>query len=178
MKKALLLILTLSFFFSIVSSSHALPEFSEDSMTKIVMPGGIYFAMQKDDAIALLKKRHPIQTYEGGAYYQVTENSIQESYDIKFVCGMVWAISFVLQGPDDDVFYERLAPLKDLMEKLRPYYSGPIYGKYKVKVALLGKENIKFEMFDSSIDGKASIDIYHFLGDLYVEPVIDCSDSQ
>ncbi len=87
----------------------ALPEFSEESTTKVVMPGGIHFFMKKDDAIALLKKRHPIKIYEGGAYYQVTKNSIQETYGIKFICNRVWAIEFTIIG-SDDVFYESLAP--------------------------------------------------------------------
>lgn len=81
-------------------------------------------------------------------------------------------------GPDDDVFYERLAPLKDLIEKLRPYYSGTIYGEYDINTALIEDENIKFNIFDSSIDGKASINIDLFLGDLYEEPAMDCSKDQ
>ncbi len=178
MKKALLLILTLSFFFSIVSPVQAFPEFYEDSMTKIVMPGGIHFFMKKDDAIALLEKRHPVELFEGGAYYQITENGIRETYQIKFVCNRVWAIQFEIMGPDDDAFYENLAPLKGFMEKLRPYYFGPVYGEYNIKVALVDDENIKLNIFDSSINGKASISIDHFVGDLFTEPVLNCPDNQ
>ncbi len=64
------------------------------------------------------------------------------------------------------------------MDKLRPYYFGPIYGDFKVNGSLVEDERIKFEIYDSSNDGKASIMIKYFVGDLFVEPVLDCPDNQ
>lgn len=75
MKKILLSVLALSFFFSIVSSGHAFPEFSEDSMTKIVMPGGIHLFMKKDDALSLLKKRHPVEIYDAVPFTKPQETA-------------------------------------------------------------------------------------------------------
>lgn len=174
MKHLLSTILILLAFLWPASSVHAFPEFTEEIMTKVLMPGGIYFFMDKDEAIARMEERHPVDVYESSAYYEFTRDGIRETYDIRFACGRVWAIKFALMGPDDDTFYESLTPLKAFIEKLRPYYFGPIYGEYDIKAALVEDENIKLEIFDSSVDGKASIHINHFLWDLFEEPELNC----
>lgn len=170
----ILLVLNLLIFLPYTSLAYTLPEYSEESMTKVVMPGGLYFFMEKDDALELLKKRHPVETFDGGAYYQISKNGIQETYQIRFVCNRVWAMEFSILGPDDETFYENFTPLKKLINQLREYYSGPIYGDYDVNASLDEDERIKFVIFDHRYDGKVSMNISHFVGDLFAEPEITC----
>jgi hypothetical protein len=49
----------------------------------------------------------------------------------------------------NEAFYKRLAPLNGLIEKLRSYYFGQIYGEYNFKASLIKDENIKFNVFAS-----------------------------
>ncbi len=176
--KTILLALNLLIFLPLASFAYTLPEYSQESMTKVVMPGGIYFFMEKEEALALLKKRHPVETFDGGAYYQVSENGVQETYQIRFVCDRVWAIEYSILGPDNETFYENFTPLKKLINQLRDYYSGPIYGDYDINASLDEDERIKFVIFDHSYDGKVSMIINHYVGDLSVEPEIVCPEGK
>ena len=174
MKKRLVLSLGLVLLMSTFAAAFDLPEYSDAVETKLKMPGGITYGMPVNEALAILKKRRPIEMHEGAATYQVTEKGIRETYVIKFVCGRVWGISYNIMMDDDDPFYEGLAPFKSVMEKLGEHYHGPVYGEFTFKAKWLEDESIGLESFVSRYDGKASIDITISRGDFLGEPDVDC----
>lgn len=178
MKKIILPVFGIIVLFAVQAAAFDLPEFDDTTPTKIRMPGGIHYDMPKDKAIALMKKRHPVDIYENGAGYQVTENGFQEGYGIRFKCGRVWAISYSISGPDSDAFYQGLEPYKKLIDNLRSFYHGPVYGEYTIKVRLLDNEEILLNSWNTVIDGQASFTIELSFGDSNIEPSYACSEKK
>lgn len=173
MKRIMVLILGLVMLFSVPAAASELPEFDAATKTKIRMPGGIYYGMQKDKAIALLKKRHPLLIDKDWAGYEFTKNGIRETYGIRFNCNRVWMIHYAVSGPLTDEFYKSLSPFYTLTEKLKPYYIGPVEEEYLTRAILLDDENIKLDFWTDSDASTISLTIELYWGDQLSEPECD-----
>ncbi len=178
MKYQVLLILGLVMLFSVPAASSELPEFDNATITKIRMPGGIYFGMPEDKAMALLKKRHPLLIDKDWAGYEFTKSGIRETYGIRFKCHRVWMIHYVVVGPYTDEFYRSLIPFSTLTDKIKPYYSGPVEEEYITRAELLEDKRIKLDYWidfneNTNSAGTISLTVELYLGDQLAEPICD-----
>jgi hypothetical protein len=178
MKRIMLLILGLVMLFSVPAAAYELPQFDNATKTKIRMPGGIFFGMPKDKAIALLRKRHPLLIDEDWAGYEFTKNGIRETYGIRFNCNRVWMIHYAVLGPLTDDFYNSLSPFTTLTDKLKSYYSVPVEKEDIMRAKLLDDKNIKLDFWtDSNVStvsvSTISLTIELYWGDQLAEPECD-----